>query len=222
MSQQNISLKIKIIAVISIVVFLASIITAIMINKNYIGLRTEYNDIYSEQQELAQLIYNQNNAYYSDIIINGFSEIEGGKETVYSAIKQFYRYRFKVDGHVVNKNRYELRKDFCTITFEEYYLSNATNYVSESLLEYFYYLNNKGEGGTVEEQLPPEDIFSDFLTIPDNCEAEFIRETEGNTSRIVIEITNMQIASDISLTLNDTLKGMFNVEYYWIDVARVL
>jgi hypothetical protein len=215
MSERSISLKIIVTAAASVFVFIASIIASIVIGSGYGQLKGQFEEIYNQEKALEKEIFNQNNAYYAEMLKNGFSDIPGGKEAVAKAVRQFYGYRLKLDGKLVNQVGYGLNKKSCVITIEEYYLTYATNYLPESVLNYFKYLNNKGVGG---DKTPDESIYQDILQGTDlsvtvtGCEKKVERHDEGNTTVINIEITQMVAgSSDIYIKFSSNFLRKFNL-----------
>lgn len=226
----TIPLKIKIIAAISLFLFALAMTVSIVIGGKYTTLAGEYEEIYNEQKGLEQWIYNQNSEFYKDLLINGFSSEEVGmKDAVYAAVKPFYRYRLKIDEKVANSSSYPLTKNSCTITIEEYYLSHATNYLPQEILDYFKYLNNKGAGGlptpdeTIYEDILQGNFTQQFSIMISGCTKEISRRNEGNTTFIDIFITDMVTgSSEISINLSEVFMEHFNVDSRFINIWTVI
>lgn len=221
MSQKQLSNGVKITAIVSIFVFVVSLIVSIVLYGNYLGYAREYESKANEQKQLQEIINNQNLSYYSEILKNGLNDIDGGSSLIFNSIKGYYKYRLFVNDKLTERSSVEIQVTNFKLTVEEYYSETAKNIVPFSILKYFSYFNTLGKGGEV---LPEDDIFTGDMEIiyPNTFE---VIKTRDNTydykTVITIQVNNMTAGSEFVMFFRNDFSKNFNFEDFSFAVRCV-
>jgi hypothetical protein len=223
--QQQISFRIKIFAVVSVCLFVISLVISIIIGSSYAEFAKDYENLSKQQQEIEQRILEQNTAYYEQVLKNGIYGLPNGSAIMYNALKGLYRYRLYVNNSLVTGTNFELRKPECTVVVEEYYVPGAQNHVPYSILKEFSYLNNRGQGG---EPLPPEEIFTErrffLMPYPSSWQVTMTRDNSYPFKTLItIEISNMTQGSEFEFDFGyiDEFKDKFGLNTNTISIRYV-